>query len=161
MTLGRRPQHLPKIVLDWKAYYEIFEQLHGTPVRFNGRLLYHDGWQHSATDYAGPEWAPPDDPKELKTLIRAYYRRRLPQLKEEYDILRNQINSIREMQTMMSVPLQQRVRYFDEDRGGYLSKSETVDITPLEQRLQNLEEEVRECESRLHALNETNQETAA
>lgn len=160
MPLGSNPQQMPKIVLDWKAYYEVFEQIHGTPVKFNGRFLYRDGWTHSMTDYAGPEWAPPDDEKEKALLIRAYYRRRVPQLREERDILKNQVLSIKEMQSHLSAPLQQRVRYYSEERGSYVIDNATVDTEPLEARIRNLEEEIRECESRLLTLEETKEKVA-
>ena len=70
-----------KVEFDWEAYYYSFVEKHGEPVEFRGKLLFRDGWTY-APDYKGPEWAPPNDLKELRKVQTYYWETRIAILEE-------------------------------------------------------------------------------
>lgn len=96
--------------LDWKAYFHKFVEAHGEPIRFDGRLLFRDGWGY-AMNHAGPEFPPPDDPKRLKRLRRQYWDKQLAKLTSERDALNDRIKMLIDWGDRKSLPLQERRSY--------------------------------------------------
>jgi len=103
--------------LDWNAYFKEFSRIHGgDPVlwrrskEFNsgGLLLFRDGWAYSAADRTGPEYPPPDNPRQLKHLVRVYWALRKRILKEELRLIREQIVDFVRTQQQRNAPLQVR-----------------------------------------------------
>jgi hypothetical protein len=133
----------PKVRLDWPAYFEDFCEQHGKfYVEFRGRLLFEDGWQYSATDYAGPEWPPLEDSKQLLVLQRQYWKLRLRQSLELAFKARVVAKGIENLQRAKSGTLQER-------RG---KKVAPVDVEALEGRKQWLEDDVELCKEKLTEL---------
>lgn len=141
------------VTLDWKAYFKAFEEEHGkNPVVFEGRLLFSDGWTYSASDHAGPEWPPPADEAELRRLQVAYWRKRKQIVSSELVRLRHDIDGLRHMQSVKSIPLRQVVRYFDSDAKKRVTERQQLDLAGLESRLRWLEADAADCEAKLTEL---------
>lgn len=103
---------IPKVTPDWKAYYLAFQKMHevegGGPVLYGdteGVWLFGDGWRYSATDYAGPEFPPPEDERELIELQRFYWRRRRAIVHLERGKLSFQLEGIRKQERERETPL--------------------------------------------------------
>jgi len=143
-----------QVELDWRAYFFAFQAEHGgDPVMYGNRLLFRDGWRYSATDYAGPEWAPPEDKRELLLLRTAYWLKRLSMVKTERELVSRELKALAEMQAVRSAKLQQVVRFADED-GCRRQSSVQVDFDPLLARFKWLEGDIADCEQQLKELND-------
>lgn len=142
-----------RIELDWRAYWKEFQRVHGgDPVFFEKKFLFRDGWMHSATDYAGPEWAPPeDDPKRVRFLQYTYWELRSRMVMEEMRYLDNLIHNLSEVQRARSAPLQQVVRFRDEE-GRIRIERKNLDLTLLVERLKLLKSDFEDCQARMKAL---------
>lgn len=148
----------PLVRLDWRAYFKEFCELHGRdPVSYRGRLLFPDGWTYSSSDYAGPEWPPPDDPAELLAVQSSYWRRRRGIVRRERDELRLAVQSLAEMQRCKSVPLQQVVQMRDSETNQRVTSRKPLDLDGLKARLAWLEEDVAECDRHLAELGEVDE----
>ena len=147
-----------KVRLDWKAYFKRFCQDHGDSVSHAGRLLFQDGWTYSSTDYEGPEWQPPKDPKELKSLQLAYWQIRLGIVTSELRSLQDRLRYLEEAQSIRATPLQQRVSYMEEKNGKMVSVVDRVDLDldGLKGRVSWLEADMVECREKLKELNDGN-----
>lgn len=144
-----------RVQLDWKAYFEAFSSLHGGyPVNYKGVLLFQDGWTYSAFHYEGPETAPPTNPRELNTLLRAYWRTRKSIAIRERKELSRLLESLKDIQRQHSAPLQTVVRYLDTQTKSIQSKSEPVDIRLLEMELEQVVREVEHCDETLVSIEE-------
>lgn len=151
---------LPKLnfKLDWKAYYRRFSEAHGgNPIVYKGRQLFRDGWTYSLNDYAGPEWPPPADPKELLTLQKVYYYTLWNRAQNELMALRSRYDAIKGLQETKSVPLQQSVEVRDNEApvGKQVSKH-TQDWVPdvFELVIAYLEQEVNTSNEHIQQLKE-------
>lgn len=145
------------IELDWVGYFKAFSEAHGgNPLVHGGRLLFPDGWRYSASDYAGPEWAPPDDPEAHRALLRAYWGRRKGVVNSEARQLRGDLDHLRGLQSVRKVPLQalRYVKVTDPETGtsGYKAVSGPLDLTAMEGRLAWLQDDLTECDRVLAAL---------
>jgi hypothetical protein len=138
-------------VLDWRAYYLAFQEAHGEPVNWSGKLLFRDGYTYAAKDYSGPEWPPPQDPKELRRLQRAYWQIRKANLTHLLRVRRADLLALHEMQAARSVPLQHKTCIRDDQ--GTKVQAQALNLRDLEDRLRWTEHDLLECQERLDALN--------
>lgn len=146
-----------KVNLSWKAYYKVFSEKHGgVPILYKGRQYFRDGWSYSATDYAGPEWPPPSDPKELLTLQRVYWYTLHNRCRNELLILRRQFDHLKGLQEEKDVPLQMIVEERQEGEQGKPAKTirHAVNWSPklFEHLIIILEREVEESDTKLKEL---------
>ncbi|MFA5056518.1 MAG: hypothetical protein WC485_00255 [Opitutaceae bacterium] len=143
-----------KIRLDWRAYFLRFCQAHGEPVMHAGRLLFSDGWQYSATDYAGPEWPPAESPSELATRKHAYWSIRHENARQRLLYAERRLTGLQRWQDAKSLPLQQAFRQSDE-AGMAHTVSTDIDLDTLTQQVELFRQELHDCESALTELSET------
>lgn len=147
-------QPLPRVVLDWRAYFYKFVEAHGEPIVDGNVLLFQDGWRYSADDYAGPEYPPPKELQALLELQIRYWKRRRIIVRAERDRLDSTIQGLDELRKSRPVPLQRAVIAWD-DVSGKLSRQNTdIDWFALKERLKWLIEDVRRCDDALHQLGE-------
>lgn len=138
-----------KLTLDWPAYFRQFSETHmGTPVIYHGRQLFQDGWMYSASDYAGPEWPPPDDPMELKELIKAYWLIRVRKTRQVYKSLKENLDNLQAMQRARGVPLQAIVVYTDSENKRKTDRV-PVDYAMLRQELAFVAQELLDSTDKL------------
>jgi len=139
--------------IDWRAYFFRFSTEHGgDPVQFEGRLLWADGWGHSATDYRGPEYPPPEDPVELARLARAYWQERRRMVTAERRLLSARLENLESLQRGRSVALQQRELAVDERSGTASVVTGDLDLSALRGRLAWLGQDAADCERKLTEL---------
>lgn len=137
--------------LDWHAYFECFSAAHGgDPVPYQGRLLFRDGWMYSANDLAGPEWAAPKGRRDLDELVTAYWRSRLAMVEQERDELVRLVGNLRAFQETKSAPLQEVLEYWDTDQGRRTIERADLDFEALEERVDWLEVDIKECARQLN-----------
>ena len=142
-------QRSARIRIDWRASFRAFSELHGgDPVTWKGRLLWRDGWGHSATDYRGPEFPPPSDPREAAKLRRRYWLIRLALAKRAEKALGYELEGFDELARSRSAPLFRRVVTRDDDGVARLGSAE-LDLSEGRERLAWLREQVEECVERL------------
>lgn len=143
-----------KFGLNWRAYYGRFKQAHGgDPVVFKGRLLFQDGWIYSSTDYKGPEWGPPEDPKELCLLKVCYWRQRRHRVRVELEHTRDVLTELMELQRTKSVALQQSYASIDEETGKRKVHSRDLDLSDIRKgRALWLEQDLVECDARISEI---------
>jgi len=145
------------VEIDWQATYFAFREKHGNdPVLYAKRLLFRDGWMHSATDYQGPEFRPPKDPKRLLFLKRKYWQLRLAVVSEELWELRRRVRSLRSLQEARDGPLQQTSQHWDGDESKMVRTIEGLDLSPLEGRIKWLEDDTEEYTRQMRSLTEEN-----
>lgn len=127
----------PRIRLDWRAYFRSFVEAHGEPIRWGKRLIFPDGWMYHATDYKGPEWAPPENPDNLRALQRKYWDLRLAMIQSQRQRLEGDLRALDEMQRARAIPLQERFLYVEETADGPVQRYETrpLDLTAMTERL--------------------------
>jgi len=124
---------------DWKAYFAEFERAHGgSPVLYAKTFLYRDGYRYSCTDYAGPEYRPPDNPVLVRKLCETYWRIRAKRVTAELNMTRSLLDNLREQQAQRSVPLQCKVIKLS-DEGVKTSATTTVDWRLIELKIMALE----------------------
>lgn len=144
-----------KVNIDWRAYWDRFRELHGDPVPYKGRMLHPDGWTYSATDYKGPEWPPPADENELRTMQRHYWliRRKLVRLERAH--LWQQLKGLRELISSRSAPVNPESVVVDRDEStGKLTWTRSV-VEPAEWetgRLKWLDDDIAACDQRIKEL---------
>lgn len=148
----------PIIKLDWWAYMKAFDEVHGGDPVIVGedgcRLLYRDGWQYSSHDLKGPEFPPPKDPTELRSLKRLYWNKRLELLRMIEAQHRWCLDSLYQASQQRSAPLKKRVSYRDE-AGALVRSTADVDLSEIEQTLSYLKEDIAECLENLEKLTST------
>jgi len=141
------------VELDWDTYFKEFCNFHGDPIRHRGRLLFPDGWTYSMTDKAGPEWPPPTDPEELRSLLYKYWLVRLRMVKEEYHWLHRMVYDLEEAQRRHSLPLQQVLVSYNEEDGLYHRSVKPLELKDFQEgRLEWLAQDVKDCEAKLREL---------
>lgn len=150
------PLPVTTVNLDWRAYFNRFSRAHGgDPVQYRNRLLFRDGWTYSATDYGGPEWAPPEDLDEKRLFIVAYWTRRRQIVLFERDQLAITLRELRHAQELKSVPLQQAIRYEALNVDGKPTMATAVgdiDFEALQGRLDWLTLDMDQCNQKLREL---------
>lgn len=130
---------LPRIRLDWKAYFRAFCEKHGPPVAYNTEnLLFPDGWMYSHWDYRGPEFRPPEKPEELKALQMAYWRRRQRSLKRQLRDYQEQIEGLKVLQSAKDASLVKKDMSLGND-GEIQIKRSDVDLSGLETQVLDLQ----------------------
>lgn len=150
-VFGTAPK--PRHQLDWQAYFKSFNELHGgNPIHWGGRLLYQDAWQYSITDHAGPEFAPPEDQREVKSLKRSYWLRRKAIVENELRQLSLHITYLEEMQRLRHVPLQQVLTWFDMEQRRWSRQVGVLDMSGMKERCNWLKDDVELCNERIKEL---------
>jgi hypothetical protein len=146
---------------DWRAYFRSFHEQHEglthPPMHYRGRLLYSDGWTYSSTDYAGPEWAPPEDKDELHAMQLWYWSRRRWRILANIRDIRKELDAIKTVSSMHSAPLQQNVFYDEELPGGgkkRVKKAITLThaVETFTEHLRRLLSEADQCDDKLGEL---------
>lgn len=145
----KQPRPLPR--LSWPAYFLRFCEVHGDPVSYQGRLLFADGWSHSAVDYRGPEFPAPEEQKEAVALRLAYWLCRSRVVSEELQELSRQLQRLEDSQSMCSVALQQVVYYQNAD-GQPARRTEDLDLEYTIGRVAWLREDLEECQAQATQL---------
>lgn len=156
-----QPSILPelKMSLDWREYYKSFAEAHGgTPIVHQERQLFQDGWMYSLSSYSGPEWPPPEDPKELVKLQQVYWNTRWNRARIELEALKGRYEGLRGLQDNKSQPLQQTLLVKDPETGK--TRREVTPWNPklFETLIRILEADVQEADSKLKALKENTNE---
>lgn len=138
-----------KVRLDWREYFLRFCQVHGEPITIGSRLLFPDGWQYASTQYQGPEFAPPDDPDQLRELQLTYWRNRRTILAREYQRIKDVIDNLKTSQNSRSVPLQQRevIEGHNEETGSKERKTRigNVDFQSLATIERRVRKDINQC----------------
>lgn len=140
-----------KIVLDWRAYFVSFCQVHGEPVHYQDLLLFRDGWRYSSREYEGPEYPPPENPTELDRMVVTYWLTRMRAVEEQVNKLKFDLKNVERLTQLKSLPLYQVVVAEDEagkQRRGYRK----VDTGPLRERIKWMVKDIRECVERLKEI---------
>jgi len=143
-----------KVKLDWKNYYFKFSEQHGgNPVVYKEVQLFCDGWRYSLTDYAGPEYPPPEDKKELRKLQLVYWYTRWNRAKNELNFVEQKAVMLRNLQSTKDGQLQHIVT--SEDENGKKLR-ESVDYNPhlFDHVIRFLKNEVEDANKHLAALKE-------
>jgi len=144
------------VQLDWTAYWEEFKKAHGgDPVEHRGRLLFYDGWTYSASDTAGPEWRPPQEPSELEMFQVAYWKTKRNLLSQEHAALIAQIESLEKFQFHKDVPLQAVTSTMDVETGQKVLSSDPIDFEAMRGRLDWLASEIRRSEEELKNIGDS------
>lgn len=144
------------VEIDWEGYYTDFCRAHGDyPVFYKGLLLFRDGWMYSMTDYAGPEYPPPQDELELTKLQLFYYKRRLQIVSDDLWRMEGVVQSIKQLQRHKNQPLKQVVVIKDEETGTERYESKAIDLLFYEKRCQWLENDIVECRTHITKLEQT------
>lgn len=133
------------IDLDWMAYWQEFQRIHGEPVLVDDRWLFEDGWQYGKS-YDGPEFQAPKDETLLKALQRKYWHQRRFMVKKEHDELKFDHAQLEQMQYARSAPIMVSVRTED----GVEAKP--LDLEAIQSRIAWLAEEQERCERKEQAL---------
>lgn len=154
----------PLVQIDWRSYFYEFCKVHGnspvphpydpTGAKPPTRLLFEDGWTYSSTDYRGPEYPPPEDPRDLRELLTTYWRVRYAILNNECTRLKNTILGLQTLQSTKSAPLQQISKHLDPDTGGVVQERMTVDFQGLQEQLELTEADLENAEQKLRELGE-------
>lgn len=142
------------IKLNWRAYFQEFDQAHGgDPVVYGGRLLYPDGWRYALKDYAGPEWPPPEDEEELARLQYAYWGLHKQRLQQYLASRTRLVEGLRRLQVNKDQPLQHIASYLGED-GRMQNRIQALDLDDLETELAWGQQVLNDCETELQKLRE-------
>lgn len=143
--------------LDWRAYFEDFKEKHGMPVACRGRQVFPDGWSYSLKSLNGPEWRPPTDPEELRSLLLDYWRARRNIVSTESRMLRSVLEGLEELQWSKDGKLQGRPVFFK--RGQQIKvrdeNSRVGDVDPIKMRklrLEWLENDLKDCVEKIKEL---------
>lgn len=141
-----------RFVLDWPAYFTGFCVEHGSnPVLHGGRLLFSDGWTYSRTSHRGPEWPPPPEP-ERSRLMLVYWRKRRAVVESLRSALADTLEGLRNLQAVKSAQIMHRVIRRDEASGKRRIESVPFHPKAMEDRLEWLTEDVRECDRKVREL---------
>lgn len=144
---------MKQVSLDWRTYFNEFCTIHGgSPVVYRGKFLFRDGFSYSQTDYAGPEYGAPTDPKELALVQREYWQRRREILVHEHTILKTQLREYEEAQRVRSAPLQWTMAYFDQETGKRVVKAAPVNFELIKEELQILADDIAHCDTQVQAI---------
>lgn len=145
-----------KIRLDWRAYFYRFCQVHGEPVLARGRLIFQDGWSYSATEYQGPEFAPPASNAELDKVVLEYWIERRAYLEKMLLMLMHERNTLQKVQDSFSLPLQQVVKRDEHNR----DRTVNLSLAGLDGKIGWIRADLLECEERLKEIHHYNKEIA-
>lgn len=138
MTDLRAP--LPRI--DWRQYFRDFCEAHGRfGLELRERLVFPDGWSYNPRDYKGPEWPPPDDPREKFTLILEYWQRRKAAVKTELARAQLRYSTAAEAIQVRSVPIP-TVSYVRDEEGQVQAVRGHLDLADLQGRVDWLKEDL-------------------
>jgi hypothetical protein len=147
LVLEEPVRDLSRIVVDWRAYFHEFTKVHGEPILFRGKLLFRDGWQY-AQDYKGPEWGPPEEPKELAKLVSLYYKHRLAILTRKQHDLKELLHDFEQAQSIRKIPLYHKVIVVD-DEGRRMRQSQPIAIKEWQDQVKWLDRDMQECNDRI------------
>lgn len=141
-----------KIQLDFRQYFYNFCLVHGEPVLARGRLIFADGWSYSATEYKGPEFAPPTDNGELDKVVLEYWIERKAYLDRLLLSLLHERDTLQKVQDSFSLPLQQIVKRDEYNK----DRTTNLDLGTLDTRIAWIRRDLVECVQRLIEIQEYN-----
>jgi hypothetical protein len=142
------------VELDWERYFKEFCERHGRyPVVYGDAelLLFPDGWMYSSVSYEGPEYPPPTDKQELYELQLYYWKRRYRIVKQEHDTLIITIRNLEDIKRSHSIPVYQQTYTRGED-GKVEVRSNELDLSVLNNRLQWLKKDMMNCKMNMHTI---------
>lgn len=144
----RRPR---AVEIDWRAYFKGLCDTLGEPVPYRGKLLFANGLTYSATDFRGPEWAPPDDPAERNELDVAYWLIRRRMVSDELRRCQNELHELAMEVTGRHGELMMTQRLFDEETGKLMVRAVPLDLETARLRIKDLQGEISVCDEELAA----------
>ena len=141
-----------RVELDWKACWQEFKESHGgDPVPYLGRLLFRDGWQHSASDYKGPEFPPRIE--DIPRLQLIYWAIRKRVVRRELLHLEEMVAQLRSLEQYRSSKLMQRLVVLDDESGKRRAQAVPLDIDALEKgRVAWLRQDLKDCQAMMDDL---------
>lgn len=138
------------IIEDWKAYFINFCAINGgDPIEYNGRWLFRTGWTYAFKDHKGPEWPPPEDPKELRKLQVYYWNQREKQLVNIRKKLVTRYHSLKQFSKIKSIPLQVKTKVWNDFEERYVYDSVELNFRDLENEIRMITNEIEECYTQL------------
>jgi hypothetical protein len=120
---------------NWQLYFYEFCEKHGRPMQLWGVQVFPDGFTYSATDYAGPEWRPPNDPHELRKLLLGYWSKLASLCKIELKKAERELANIELTQAERAAPLQHEWGEWDAAAGCYRAKRGELDLGGFQVRV--------------------------
>jgi hypothetical protein len=149
---------LPRV--DWRLYFHDFCEAHGKfPMELDGKLVFPDGWSYSATDYMGPEWPPPADPREKFSLLLRYWKRRLLALDIELRKARIAHETAERLVATRSATITVYSQTRDPETGKVVTTHSALDLAAYRDRVEWLErdtelatEQLKQCILELRLL---------
>lgn len=151
----------PRRRIDWAQYFRDFCGVHGRPLAHpdGERVLFPDGWTYSIRSHRGPEWPPPDDPKQRWTLVLTYWRLFRLGVRRELAAAREELAEVVRAARCRSAPLTVVAIVRDPDTGERTRVSTPLDpadfrarVADLEAQLAAAEKEVLSAELELRLL---------
>jgi hypothetical protein len=140
------------VAVDWVELFKDFCQKHGNePVFWQGRLLFEDGWTHSADSHRGPSWSPPTEPLELRRLKTEYWMERRRLVRAELDRLEEMVEQLSRLSMVRggNVPIISR----SVADGRFNIERATFDPATFQaERIGLLQADVDKCDARLKEL---------
>ena len=143
-----------QINIDWEGYYKSFCEKHGEdPITdpTGNYLLFQDGWRYQANRISGPEY-PPEDELHRRQVQKQYWELRKKKAAREYGRLRERIDSLRNVQDLLSGTIYVFVKVFDEDLEREVTRSQQVDFDLLEARAEWLRRDEEDATVHLNRI---------
>lgn len=151
--LAEPPRRLLRFKIDWRASFMRFCREHGEPIEHEGRLVFGDGWSHSATDHRGPCWPPPEDVEKLAAIRKAYWTKRLEIVTREHTVVLDGLEAVgRVAGSRGGAPLMVRGQGMPGARKAGQGEAREVDMEALRERLRWLAQAADECHRVLEEL---------
>lgn len=142
---------MKRLQIDWSSYFKEFCRLHGPPVEYKGRQIFPDGWGYAIKDHKGPEYSPPEDPKELQRLKIRYWLIKTRTLRAMFSYLKNEYEGLKNLQLNRSAPLQTKVTYFD-SVGKKVVEYEELNFQMIEDEISLIGNELKQSLDKLQSV---------
>ena len=145
--------------LDGGAYLLKFSTAHGDkPVQVDDWLVWEDGWRLDAYDPMGTE-LPPLQGDGLKSLLIAYYQRRIEVVNGLYWAIWNRVDALESLQRAKTLPLQMQSVTITERKTESGSRefipevsTEAIDLLPAKRAMEDLQKDLDYCRGKLANL---------
>lgn len=136
---------LPRI--DWRQYFLDFCEVHGkVPMELDGKLVFSDGWSYSCNDHRGPEYPPPEEPKELQQLLLRYWHRRRTAVELELRKARIALETAENAVANRSAQLTVYSQIRDPESGRIMVSRAPLNIDDYRGRVEWLEADAKICD---------------
>ena len=131
-----------KMEIDWKAYFEQFLNIHGSPVpkrcEDTGEvieLVFQDGWRYKAMTLDHGEIPPPNNHKELKKLKEFWVSSRTNTLQDDLLYHQKLLEKFSNLETTVEHPLLIKSQYLGE-------VSNPLDLEMVEEKIALISQEL-------------------